>query len=154
MLTHVARMAKRLSRHVNIYTGGRPSLASLAAHVRSSGISIDDRPVTSLALVDGGPRVRIAFGDGSETRTEGFVVSHPAAEQSAPFAAQLGLEMGAAGEIKAGAPWNETSVEGCYAAGDSATQMRSALQAVHMGGMAGAGVVMGLQKEMEARDEL
>ncbi|KAH7229745.1 hypothetical protein BKA60DRAFT_603716 [Fusarium oxysporum] len=154
MLAHVTPMAKRLSRSVTIYTNGDPSLPStIKTKVHSSKVHFDTRKITSFALVNSGPSVKITFEDGS-SKTEGFVVSHPNVAQAAPFAEQLGLETTPTGDIKVEVPMNETSVKGCFAFGDAATVMRSALQAMHMGGFAAIGMAMQLQHELDEKDEL
>lgn len=154
MIKHVAPMAARLSKHVNIYTDGNAGvLASLKDAFHSSKIVLDARVVTSFRLLDGGPAVEETFADGS-TRTEGWIVSHPNVEQAAPFASQLGLEMGPMATIRVKKPTQETSVEGCFAAGDAATPMRSVPLAVQTGVLAGTGLVAQLQTKLEAEDKL
>ncbi|RBR26307.1 uncharacterized protein FIESC28_00952 [Fusarium coffeatum] len=154
MLAHVTPMAKRLSNSVTVYTNASPSLSStVQSKIHSSKVHYDDRKITSFALVNGGPSVKITFEDGS-SKVEGFVVNHPNVVQAAPFAEQLGLEMAPSGEVKVEAPWNETNVKGCFAGGDAATMMRSVMQAMHMGGFAAVGVAMQLQKEFDEKDEL
>ncbi|KAH7208731.1 hypothetical protein DER44DRAFT_838950 [Fusarium oxysporum] len=154
MLAHVTPMAKRLSQSVTIYTNGDPSLPStIKTKVHSSKVHFDTRKITSFALVNSGPSVKITFENGS-SKTEGFVVSHPNVAQAAPFAEQLGLETTPTGDIKVEVPMNETSVKGCFAFGDAATVMRSALQAMHMGGFAAIGMAMQLQHELDEKDEL
>ncbi|KAF5640485.1 thioredoxin reductase [Fusarium sp. NRRL 52700] len=154
MLAHVTPMAKRLSQSVTIYTNSDTSLPStIKTKVHSSKVHYDTRKITSFALINGGPTVELTFEDGS-SKMEGFVVSHPNVAQAAPFAEQMGLEKTATGEIKANAPMNETSVKGCFAFGDAATVMRSALQAMHMGGFAAVGMAMQLQHELDEKDEL
>jgi gliotoxin/aspirochlorine biosynthesis thioredoxin reductase len=160
MINHVARMAKNLAHHVTIYTNANPSLAaSLPAHIRSSKISVDDRPIARLAMADGdeasSSRVRISFADGSADKIEGFLTSHPSVEQAGKtLQEQLGLEMTEMGDVKVTPPWNETSVKGVFAAGDAATPMRNVMQALHRGSFAGAGIVTQIQAEKEAKDEL
>ncbi|KAG5661386.1 hypothetical protein KAF25_005508 [Fusarium avenaceum] len=154
MLAHVTPMAKRLSQSVTVYTNGDASLIpAVRAKVHSSKVHYDNRKITSFALVEGGPAVRVTFEDGS-SKTEGFVVNHPKVVQAAPFAEQLGLEMSATGDIKVEAPWNETNVKGCFAFGDAATMMRSVLQAMYMGGFSALGMAMQLQRELDEKDEL
>lgn len=155
MITHVARMAKRLTKHVNIYTNGIPELdISLKPLIHSSKITVDNRKLSSLALIENGPHVKMTFEDGS-TAEKGFIASHPDVEQRAGgLVEQLGLSVTPMGDIQVTPPFNETSVKGCFAAGDAATPMRSAVQAIHMGSMAGAGLVTQLQVEMEEKDEL
>ena len=158
VIAHVARMAKRLSKRVTIYTNsGHADLApALKALIHSSKITVDTRAISSLSLIADGPGVRISFTDGSASATEGFVAGHPGVEQrGGDLAAQLGLEMAPAGDVlKVTGPFNETSVDGCFAAGDAATVMRSVVSAVHMGTFTGAGAVAQLQREMDEADEL
>ncbi|KAF5021308.1 hypothetical protein F66182_6706 [Fusarium sp. NRRL 66182] len=154
MLAHVTPMAKRLSRSVTVYANGDPSLIEgIRAKVHSSKVHYDPRKMTNVQLVHKGPQVTITFEDGS-SKTEGFVVNHPAVVQAAPFAEQLGLETTPTGVIKAEAPFNETSVKGCFAFGDAATMMRSVMQAMHMGGFGAIGAATQLQRELDERDEL
>ncbi|KAK3051364.1 hypothetical protein LTR09_007387 [Extremus antarcticus] len=152
---HVARMAKRLSKTVTIYTHDSPALAAkIKELIHSSKICVSTRPIASLALIDEGPEVQITLADGS-TAIEGFIASHPAVEQRAQhLVQQLGLETTPTGEIKVQAPWSETSVAGCFAVGDAATPMRSVVSAMCAGNFAGVGVAGQLQREMEERDEL
>ncbi|KAJ4320399.1 hypothetical protein N0V84_005893 [Fusarium piperis] len=154
MVSHVAPMAKRLAQSVTVYSNGNESiLEGVRAKLHSSKINYDNRIVKSFQLVDNGPAVKITFEDGS-SKVEGFVASHPNVVQTAPFAEQLGLEMQPSGEIKVEQPFYETSVKGCFAAGDAATMMRSVLQAMAMGGFAGTGAATQLQYELDAKDEL
>jgi thioredoxin reductase len=158
MLSHVSRMAKRLSKHVNIYTNGNPDLlASTKALIHSNKITYDDRKIIKFEHRDGSdskpPFVVVYFEDGT-SRKEGFIVSHPRVEQRAPFAEQLGLEMTPTGDIKISMPFHETSLDGCVAAGDAATPMKTVIQAAQMGGFAGSGLVVQLQNELDKKDEL
>jgi thioredoxin reductase len=158
MLSHVSMMAKRLSKHVNIYTNGNPDLlASTKALIHSSSITYDDRKIIKFEHRDGSdgkpPFVVVHFEDGTSQK-EGFIVSHPRVEQRTRFAEQLGLDMTPAGDIKVSMPFHETSLYGCVAAGDAATPMKAAVQAVQMGAFAGGGLVAQLQRELDERDEL
>jgi gliotoxin/aspirochlorine biosynthesis thioredoxin reductase len=155
MVAHVSRMAKRLSKSVTIYTNGNADIATaLPSRIHSTKITVDPRPVKKFALVEGGPRVQVTLEDG-ETVTQGFVVSHPNVRQRADdLTKQLGLEMTPTGEIKVNAPFNETSVPGCFAAGDAATMMRSVVQSMSMGGFAAVGAIGAIQHELDLKDEL
>lgn len=155
MIVHIARMAKRLSKHVTIYTNAMPDLApSVKPIIHSSKITIDTRRIASLSLIDDGPQVRVTFTDGS-TATEGFIASHPTLEQGgANLVKQLGLETTPQGDILVKQPVQETSVKGVFAAGDAAAPMKSVVSAMYTGSFAGAGMVVQLQQEMEEKDEL
>ncbi|KFA66073.1 hypothetical protein S40285_08135 [Stachybotrys chlorohalonatus IBT 40285] len=155
-IMHVSLMAKRLSQSLNIYTNNNPTLAAeVATRIPpdNTKLRVDDRAIAKFALVGTGPSVTITFADGSST-TEGFVASHPSVEQAAPFAAQLGLEMTPTGEIKVTPPFNETSVPGCFAAGDAASMLRSVVQGLHSGALAGVGAVTQLSIELAKTNKL
>lgn len=149
-------MAKRFARQVTIYTNGKHALgAKLCSEIQSRGIKVDERPVARLSMVGSGTQVRLDFADGSAPVNEAFIASHPWVEQRAgELVVQLGLALDEGGVIKVTAPFNETSVKGCFAAGDAATVKTTAVEAIQMGFMAGAGCAMHLQKEMEERGEL
>ncbi|VUC20644.1 unnamed protein product [Clonostachys rosea] len=155
MFLHVARLAKRLSGQVNLYTNGNETMAaSLPAQIKSSKIVLDSRPIESLSLVEGGPQVRVNFTDGT-SKVEGFIVSHPTVEQRAKsLTEQLGLEMTPSGHVLVNEPFKETSVKGCFAAGDMATPISAVVQAMHMGTFAAMGAISQLQAELEAKDAL
>lgn len=150
VLPHMVPMSARFASRVNIYTDGNPSCR---ATFHSSKVHWDDRKIASYALENGqGPGVVITFEDGSTT-TEGFCVGQPKMVQRAPFAKQLGLEMEGE-DVKAAPPFFETSVPGCFSAGDSGTPMKAAMQAMYMGGMACAGMIFQLQADLDATDKL
>lgn len=163
ILAHVSQLAKRHAAHVTIYTDGDAALAAALAPplLRLSGrakLTIEPRRLARLALKDypASSAVLVTLADGT-TREEGFVASHPRVEQAAPFAAQLGLatkEEAGGPLVVLQTPAGETSVAGCFAAGDAAVAMKSVVQAVATGGMAGAGMVMQLLQELEAKDAL
>lgn len=161
ILAHVSQLAKRHAAHVTIYTDGDSALATAllsSLHLSSGKLTIEPRRLAKLALKDypASSAVLVTLADGT-TREEGFVASHPRVEQAAPFAAQLGLatkEEAGGPLVVLQTPAGETSVAGCFAAGDAAVAMKSVVQAVATGGMAGAGMVVQLLQELEAKDAL
>lgn len=169
MLGHIALMAKRLAKHITIYTNGNDSLRiQLKPTLHSTKITYDNRKITkfthqppydSNSDSDNHPAsVLITFADGT-TKTEGFVASHPRLEQRAAlFTTQLGLELepsvGGSSIIKVSVPSGETSVEGCFAAGDAASRMPGVLLAMQMGMFAASGMVRQLAVDLDAKDEL
>lgn len=153
-IAHVTPMAKRLASSVTVYTNGNTDLAStVRSSLKSTKIHFDARPITRLSLTGSGTSVQVTFEDGT-TKTEGFLVNHPNVVQSTPFVEQLGLETNPSGDIKIEAPFNETSVKGCFAAGDAATMMRSVVTATSMGVFTGTAMVFQLQKDLDEKDEL
>ncbi|KAH6898126.1 hypothetical protein B0T10DRAFT_431837 [Thelonectria olida] len=154
MLAHISGMAKRLSKSVTVYTNDNEELHSaVQPKLHSSKIHFDNRKIARFELQRGGPKVTIHFSDGT-SKTERFIANHPSVAQKAPFVDALGLERLPSGDIKTEAPFYETSVKGCFAAGDAATMMRSVPQAQSMGGFAAVGIVTQLQAELDAKDEL
>lgn len=155
-IVKVARMAKRFAHQVTIYTNEKHALgAKLCAEIKSHGIKVDERPVARLSMVGSGSHVSLDFADGSPSVTEAFIASQTWMEQRAgDLVVQLGLGLNDEGVIKVSAPFNETSVKGCFAAGDAATAMTTAVEAIKMGFMAGVGCAMNLQREMEENGKL
>lgn len=99
-------------------------------------------PVTSVEMTAEGLHVSSDVG----TVVVDGLFAHPAYEQSAPFAAQLGLELRESGGIAIDL-FGHTSLPGVYAAGDLAhvadlpMPMPSVLAAAYAGQLAGASVV-------------
>lgn len=155
-LPMIIRMAKNLSHNLTVYTNGDEDFAmELKSRIKSSKVTLDTRVISRLSLVDRGPSVRIDFADGSSPAQEGFLTSHPKIRNRAEnIITQLALELTESGDVKVSQPFNETSVKGCFAVGDHATPFKSAMQALHQGGMAAVGCVFQLQAELEAVDEL
>lgn len=154
-ISHVFLMAKRLSGAVTIYTNSNPSVASeMSTRILGTKMHIDDRAITRFSRVsEDSPEVTITFADGT-TKTEGFIASQPKLEQASPFAAQLGLEMTETGDVKVTPPFNETSVPGCFAAGDAANMFKAVGAATTQGSFAAVGLVGQLARELAEKDEL
>lgn len=74
-------------------------------------------------------------------------VSVPNAQLNGPFVKDLSLELGPAGEIALKTPAGETSVSGCFAAGDIAVAMRAVPIALSTGMCAGAGAAASVQHD-------
>jgi thioredoxin reductase len=155
VLERVAKMAKCLADHVNVYTNGDEELAEQTrAQLKSTRIDFDTRVVAALELVGEGPEMDIVLADGSRVR-EGFLASMPKYEQRSSLPAQLGLEMdGDSGLIKAEVPFNKTSLPGCLAAGDAATPHHGVLAALYTAAGSGGGLVAFLQNDLDDADEL
>lgn len=113
---------------------------------KDAAITTDDREVTSLALGAEGSGITLTFADGS-TAHEAFLAHRPPTKLNNQFAEQLAVELTPGGDIKITPPFGATSVKGVYAAGDCATPIKSAMQAMHMGGFAGVGIAHDVQAE-------
>lgn len=77
MALHMARMAKRLTEQVTVYTNGAEGLTNEIQAVLKgsiSGIRLDERKIAKLTKGEKETEVDVAFVDG-ETVTEGFLVS-------------------------------------------------------------------------------
>ena len=64
-----------------------------------------------------------------------------------PVKTQLGLDITAQGDVKVNLPFNESSVTGVFAGGDSAAPMKSATMASAHGALLAAGVAAQLEAE-------
>ncbi|KAF7173483.1 hypothetical protein CNMCM6106_007561 [Aspergillus hiratsukae] len=149
---HLARMARRLSQSVTVYTNGNEQLAKeiqQAAEVSPVGTSwlkFDARPITRFEKGEVAKTVIVHFAAG-ESKTEGFLVYNPQTEVNGPFAKQLALAMTEGGDIQTTPPFHETSVPGVFAVGDCATPLKAVTPAVAMGSLAAGGLVAQLQAQ-------
>ncbi|KAJ5358497.1 uncharacterized protein N7496_010910 [Penicillium cataractarum] len=150
---HLARMARRLSESVTVYTNGDEVLAKEiqqaagASSDATSWLKFDARSITRFEKGGIAKTVIIHFGETDKSKTEGFLVYNPQTEVIAPFAKQLALTMTEGGDIQTTPPFNETSVSGVFAAGDCATPIKAVSQAVAMGCVTAVGVVVQLQAQ-------
>ncbi|KAF1735281.1 putative thioredoxin reductase [Beauveria bassiana] len=145
----LARSAKQITSKAVIYTSNNPAVRTAIAELvgqNDAAITTDDREIASLALGPQGSGITITFADGSSVQ-EAFLVHRPPTKLNGPFTAQLGVELTPAGDVKVTPPFGATSVKGVYAAGDCATPMKNAMQAMHMGTFAGVGIAHDLQAE-------
>lgn len=149
---HLSHLACQLASNVTIYTHGNEELAKqIAPTLEGKPWRADTRKVAKIALQspqDGSSTaVDITFEDGS-TATEAFLGHAPMAQVRGPFAEQLGLKMGQTpGEYETHGLFQETSVKGVYAAGDTAHMFKVWPSAIASGAQAAAGVAVKLQEE-------
>lgn len=148
--------AHKFADTITIYTCGNAALASeLTRSLQSPKISVDDREIACLTRKAGGKEVSpsqcstitIEFTDGTSVN-ESFLVHRPLTKLDRKLPDQLGLNYGAAGEIKTTPPFCQASVEGVYAAGDCASMMKIIPNAICMGAYAGAGLARDLPKRI------
>lgn len=155
-LNIMCRSIERLSHHVTVYTNGNSDLAVCTeAITHSNNITYDDRIISKFQLGNNGagPSVIITFSDGT-SKTEGFIAGQPIVELcGAELIKQLELKLTPEGDVAVSAPFNETSVSGCFAAGDATTQKRTVMQALYTGTFAGAGLALQAMQELDALDK-
>jgi thioredoxin reductase len=100
--------------------------------LEAAGVRIDERPVAAIT----GERATVVFADGSELPRDGVLVAAPLRQRST-LAADLGLELDAAGAVKVDTG-GRTSLPGVFAAGDVAGTMASVAAAIGAGHTAAA----------------
>lgn len=139
---HVARNAAQLVDSVTIYTNGE---ASQAAAIRDAigpkaPMTVDTRRITKFALGPDQTGITLHFEDGT-TKDEAFLSHKPKSKvKSCGLAEQLGLELTPQGDIKANPPFGETSLSGCFAAGDNSSFLKTTPNALNSGANSAAGV--------------
>jgi hypothetical protein len=75
---HLARMARRLTERVTIYTNGNAALSEeLQAKVDGTSMKIDLRPLSRLEKGKAGTEMILHFNSPSAILTEGFLVAKP-----------------------------------------------------------------------------
>ncbi|KAI0470483.1 FAD/NAD(P)-binding domain-containing protein [Xylariaceae sp. FL0804] len=145
---HVARNAAQLTKAVTIYTHGDNSrTAELEAAIGSvAPMTVDSRRIAKFV-----PRppnkigLTIHFEDGT-TKDEAFLAHKPVSKLKSSFLAdQLGLELTPQGDIKVNPPFGETSLAGCFAAGDNSSFLKTSPNAVNAGANNAAGVASHVQ---------
>lgn len=147
-----ALTAKRFAPAVTVFTNGSmsdddPRLASLLR----KGLAVDHRLVARIEKLAGDAEegLRLHFVDGPPVDLA-FLVHKPPTElsrASALLASQLGLELTPGGEIALSNAFQQTSVEGVFAAGDCADPMKQVVRAVAQGVTAAGGLHKALVDE-------
>ncbi|EGP87381.1 uncharacterized protein MYCGRDRAFT_41898 [Zymoseptoria tritici IPO323] len=144
---HTARMAKRLTSSVTIYTDGDAELESQIRNVlgEDSVFEMDNRKVTRLEKVKGkASEVIVHVQDGSKVM-HGFMVIDPTSRLTDP--SPRSMELADTAVIKTSSPWYETSVPGVFAVGDCASPVPAVPNAMSMGAFAAAGLARQLGAE-------
>ena len=140
MALHMALNVKQLASSITMYTNGDEDLANtFRAAITKPYIRIDSRSIKQLIKGPEKGEMIIEFLDGTR-KTEGFLVGKPNTELNGPFAKQLGLELSNPGEVKVTPPFNATSVQGVFAAGDLSTPMYVVNMALTSGSLAAVGI--------------
>lgn len=111
-------------------------------------MTVDSRRITRFVLGPNQIGLTIHFEDGS-TKDEAFLSHKPRSKvKSAELAEQLGLDFTPQGDIKVSPPFGETSLSGCFAAGDNASFLKTTPNAVNAGANSAAGTTSHVQSRM------
>jgi len=139
---HLTAMLGPIASEVVVLANGE-DLPDAWDDTRPGGAEVRSERILSVARHDGGVRVTLEGADGEPQHEQVAVLFvMPQLHQSAPFAAQLGLELNPSGGVRID-EFGRTSHAGVYAAGDMAHQpafpmpMASVVMAQAMGQLAG-----------------
>ncbi|KAJ5374354.1 Pyridine nucleotide-disulfide oxidoreductase class-II [Penicillium concentricum] len=150
---HVARMARRFARTVNIYTHGSQELTqALEKASHDTGFRIDSRPIARLVRGSVPSDVGVGFENGTQ-RMEGFLVHRPKTELNGPFAEQLGLHLTPDGDINTTEPFYSTSIPRVFAVGDCAMSSKAVVMAMSSGTLVAGGLARQLQSELYSGEQ-
>ncbi|KAF2690573.1 FAD/NAD(P)-binding domain-containing protein, partial [Lentithecium fluviatile CBS 122367] len=153
---HVSRNAAQMTEKVTIYTNGNKENAkSLRDSIGSMApITVDHRKIVKFTLGQKSVGCTLTFEDGT-TKDEAFIAHKPKhALKSSGLATQLGCEITAQGDIKASLPFGETTVSGCFAAGDNSSFLKTTPNAINVGSNAAAGVASHVQSRKYGQKSL
>ena len=144
---HVSRNAAQLTKKVTLYTNGNAQHAETlkAAVGLTAPVTVDHRKIAKFALGPNNVGCMLTFEDGT-TKDEAFIAHKPKhALKSSELTKQLGCDITPQGDIKASPPFGETTVSGCFAAGDNASFLKTTPNAINVGSNAAAGIASHVQ---------
>lgn len=153
---HMAQNALQLTNSVTIYTHGDEKLQrELQAAVASkAAITFNSRVIKGFSMPDDNSRIILIFEDGS-TKEEAFIATKPnCVLRNKKLSEDLGLELTPQGDIKCTPPLGETSITGCFSAGDCWYQFKSIPGAIHGGSNAAAGASSHVQSRLYGHKSL
>lgn len=140
-----AQDAHKFVESVTIYTNGDSSLAEELAVKVPEGIHVENRRIKRLVKGTDDRGICIEFDEGEQILLA-FVVHKPDLSVDRTLSDQLGVECIPGMGIKVTPPFNRTSVEGVYAAGDCCSPLRMIPNAMSMGSFAGCGIARELPR--------
>jgi thioredoxin reductase len=152
----MARNGLQLTKSVTIYTHGNETLnEELEAAVGSNAaITFDSRVIKAFSMPPDHSCITLTFEDGTST-DEAFIATKPKCVlRSIKLSQDLGLELTPQGDIKTTPPLGETSVTGCFAAGDNGSQFKSVPGAINVGSAAAAGAASHVQSRLYGHKSL
>ena len=142
---HLASLVNNLTDKLTLLTGDKPDFSDeQKLKLKQREVAIVQTPLVEIQHKKGLLN-KVVFSDGS---SKGFDVLYAALpfRQHSDIPASLGCELSEIGHIKVG-QFQETTVHGVYACGDSSNMMRSVALAVSTGNVAGAVVNSKLVEE-------
>jgi thioredoxin reductase len=143
-----AQDALKFADAVTIYTNNNPPLATVLNSDLPKGILVNDNPIRRILKhksADGKDGLALEFEDGGE-QVMRFLMHKPDLEIDRRVPDQLGVECAPGLGIKVSPPFNETNVEGVFAAGDCCSPLRIIPNAMNSGSFAGCGLARQLPK--------
>lgn len=153
---HASRNAAQLTKSVTIYTHGNTSRVS-EIQVSLGSVApdtIDNRRITKFVLGPNKTGLTIHFKDGS-SKYEAFLSYSPKSTLKSDFLAkQLGLKTTQEGDLMVKPPFGETSLRGCFAAGDNSSLSKTIPNAVNTGSNSAVGAASYVQSRMYGQGSL
>lgn len=153
---YASREAAQLTKKVTLYTNGDMENAETlkTAVGPVAPITVDHRKITKFTLGENNVGCTLTFEDGT-TKYEAFIAHKPKhAIKGRDLVDQLGLEVTPQGDVKVNPPFLETSVPGCFAAGDNSSFLKSIPNAINAGANASAGVASHVQSRKYGHQSL
>ncbi|KAI2469307.1 FAD/NAD(P)-binding domain-containing protein [Annulohypoxylon bovei var. microspora] len=150
MALHFGRQVLRLADQATIYTHGNTQLAKELEEALAAGpapMTVEPRKIIKLVKEPEGSKVTLHFEDGS-SKTEAFVAHKPKPALRGNLHKQLGMDISPAGTIVVNPPFNQTGIQGVFAAGDCASPMHTVTHALHSGTCAGVSAPLQVQAEI------
>ncbi|MAU72526.1 MAG: pyridine nucleotide-disulfide oxidoreductase [Pseudozobellia sp.] len=133
---HLASLVKNLTDELTIFTNGKNDFTDAQTlQLKSNKIQINDKKIIELVHKKGTIQ-KVVFDDGSSLNLDALYASIPF-RQHCPIPQQLGCELDDM-EYLSVDPFQQTSLKGVFACGDSTTQLRSVANSVNSGNIAGA----------------
>lgn len=145
-----AQDAHKFADTITIYTDHNPSLAAELSTKLQEGMQIDDRKIKQLHKDPEGKGITVEFECG-ERKLMAFLVHKPELTVDPTLPEQLGVQCVPGFGIKVTPPFNQTSVEGVYAAGDCCSPLRMIPNAMSMGSFAGCGLARELPRLIQSK---
>ncbi|KAI1171576.1 FAD/NAD(P)-binding domain-containing protein [Nemania sp. FL0916] len=136
-ILQLARNAAQLTKSVTIYTNGN---ASFTAQIKEaigleSPFTVDDRRFLGFerSPEEEKGRIKISFLDGSNKWEAFLTYKRKIMPASRPLMEQLGLRITPENDVEVKYPYGETSLSGCFAAGDNSSPVKTIANAVGAG---------------------